>query len=111
MVLGNIVEYCSTCLPHPQAQTYKEDFLQERKDREQAQTKVSQAEAERSSREEGLMAELQRVKAASSAATADLHTRVLQVEQMKIQIDAYKTDLERCRNELEKQVRVWGSLP
>ena len=48
------------------------------------------------------------VKAALSAATAELHTRALQVEQMKIQIDACRTDMERCRNELEKQVRVWG---
>ena len=58
-------------------------------------------EAEHVSREEGLVAELERVKASSLATTQELQARTRQVEELRKQVDT-------CKAELEMLVMVWG---
>ena len=67
---------------------YKEDFVQERKDRESVHAKLLNKEAEVARIKQQLEEELQ--------------TKNQQVQQYKKQADSYKAELEKCQAALQQ---------
>ena len=81
-----------------QVATYKEDFLQERKDREKTHAQMEEQREQSAVMIKDLRTEIQNLKTGASATAEDF-----QISQS--QIIAYKKQLDACKKELEDERR------
>ena len=89
-----IVELWSGICPI-QAAMYNEDFVNERKDRENLHARLLRKEEELAAKEKELQSMRQRFE-------EELQTKNQQVKQYKRQVDAVKADLDKCQMDLNQ---------